>query len=128
MQVSKAKKILEKIEDSLRPPITEKVEETPPASDLAEALLQLPVIASHLAELKEEKKREVNLLDTIAQVDFSINVLSEQTKANLKRTGEIESLLFKRLIGLDLLESKYSLMIDRVNRVLDELERVLKKI
>jgi len=97
------------------------------AADLAQALLKLPEISQKLSLILEEKQRQVDSVSLIGRIDLDVQEAVSAARQNLKQTGMLQQQLKKRLDGFDVLEAKWSRLIERVSSVLDELEQVLKQ-
>jgi hypothetical protein len=119
-----------KIEETLKPksPSAEAQEPKPRSHvDLADALLALPEISKALETLVAERKRENNITDIITGFDLTMQRVAEQSETNLQKIDAATSLLQKRIDQFNKTEAQYQHLIERVSDVLDELERVLKK-
>lgn len=116
------KQTLENISQSLKPNVTGEPSQPTPivAFDFSE-------ISRQLKQLLDENKRKNDMLETFSRIDLDITALSDQSSRNLKKIGEISRQLDARLKALDSQEAKWNLIIQRVNSVLDELERVLRQ-
>lgn len=75
---------------------------------------------------KNPKERE--LMVKFDSVAVDIKRLASKFDVNLKKIEGVQQGLQKRINRFDLLEAKYKRMIDNVNSVLGELERVLKQL
>lgn len=134
-----AEQTLAEMEESLKPkPVPPK----PPkktAVDVEKALLQLPQISKRLTKvakdlpkigavlnrIEADRKNELGLIE---KFDFDLQSLVVKTDQNLKQIGGVGRQLEEKLRSLEVLEAKYRGMIDRVNGVLDTLERKLKQL
>lgn len=75
---------------------------------------------------REPGERE--LMVKFDSVAVDIKRLASKFDVNLKKIEGVQQGLQKRINRFDLLEAKYKRMIDNVNSVLEELERVLKQL
>ena len=123
--------VLEDIQKSLdeKP---EKPVATPPFKkdstvDLAQALLKLPKLLAALDVLVAEQKRENDWRSSFTDFQCEIEKLSVKVDCNLKQTGDIQKRLQRRLDSFDVLEAQWQRLVNRVSAVLDDLERVLKR-
>ena len=123
--------VLEDIQKSLdeKP---EKPVATPPFKkdstvDLAQALLKLPKLLAALDVLVAEQKCENDWRSSFTDFQCEIEKLSVKVDCNLKQTGDIQKRLQRRLDSFDVLEAQWQRLVNRVSAVLDDLERVLKR-
>ena len=74
------------------------------------------------------KKGEVDAIKSIEKLDYDILSLVNQSETNLKQIAQIDSNLEKRVKQIDLMESKYQQLMERVDSVLGLLETKLKQL
>ena len=122
--------VLEDIQKSLEAKPVEAVD-TPspkPAStpDFLGVLQLLPEIDASLKEFLAEQKRGNDYILILTQIDGDIKTLAGKVEADLTETLAIRGQVANRLKQMDSLEAKWSLLIQRVDSVLSELERTLK--
>jgi len=95
---------------------------------------QVPIVAfdfseinTSLKELVMEKQRVNDMLAIFTQIDLDIKILADKTESNLKQTADIKNYVVQRLKAFDSLEAKWNLLIQRVDGVLQLLERELNR-
>jgi len=95
---------------------------------------QVPIVAfdfseinTSLKELVMEKQRVNDMLAIFTQIDLDIKILADKTESNLKQTADIKNYVVQRLKAFDSLEAKWNLLIQRVDSVLQTLERELNR-
>jgi len=95
--------------------------------DKMQLIFDFSEINQNLKTLVAEKQRVNDMLTTFTQIDLDVKILVDKTESNLKQTAEMKAYMVQRLKALDSLEAKWTLLIERVGSVMDELERVLKQ-
>lgn len=96
--------------------------------DLAQALIKLPKLVVALEKYASARQSELDLLSSFTQIDLDVKTLTNRAEANLKQTVDLKEYMVKRLRALDSMEAEWTLLKRRVSSVLDELERVLKRL
>lgn len=107
--------------------MTEQSKTKDSATDLAQALMQIPKLVSALDAFTLEKQREVDSLATFTAIDLDVKSLTAKTDVNLKQTADLKAYVVQRLKAVDSLEAKWNLLISRVDGVLQALERELNR-
>jgi DNA repair ATPase RecN len=97
------------------------------AADLTEALLKLPEITSKLDLLLREIKTSTDALITIKSLDFSIRQLIAKLDGNVDLLHDLRVNVDKRVKALDAAEAKYKRLIENIDAVLPELEKLLSR-
>ena len=95
---------------------------------------QVPIVAFDFSEINTslkalvmEKQRVDDMLAIFTQIDLDIKILADKTESNLKQTADIKNYVVQRLKAFDSLEAKWNLLIQRVDSVLQTLERELNR-
>ena len=95
---------------------------------------QVPIVAFDFSEINTslkklvmEKQRVNDMLAIFTQIDLDIKILADKTESNLKQTADIKNYVVQRLKAFDSLEAKWNLLIQRVDGVLQLLERELNR-
>lgn len=97
------------------------------AADFTQALITLPKILPLLKTLIDEQHKENNYISILTQIDTDMELLTNKISSNLDTTLTLQKDVKTRLDSFNLLEAKYTLMIERVNNVLSQLEKYLEK-
>jgi len=124
-----ADQTLKALRKSLEPkpkPEPSKIKPSEKAVTIADALLKIPELTKQLRLLSEQKKREVDNIKLITQLDFDIKMLTNQTNTNLAQINKLTKQVTTRIEQFNLIEQKWNNLINRVDDVLQELERILK--
>jgi hypothetical protein len=124
--------LLKDIQDSLDTKPAEPAEVAPfkkaaSSTDFADAMLKLPEVLTALKALTDEQHRQNDYVAIITGLDASIQQFSVQSKMNLDAIKQVEKQVEARLKFLDSSEAKHARLIERVNNILDSLEKVLKQ-
>ena len=122
---------LREIEKSLNvvkpaePPAVVKSEDS--AESLTEALLKLPEVSRRLNCLLQEQQRQTDAVEVLTKLEFDVKQSLAASKSNLAATKALLGVVQERLRFIDATDAKFQRLIVRVDSVLEDLERVLRR-